>query len=286
MSAAVSISPAISRYSSSQKTEDIYSQYFSSPEKTERLIIVLHDYFDYHKRYRSLARNIARKGLGDVCLFDYRGFGMSGGSRGRIDSVEEMTRDLETVIREVRKIKPVNKITLLGIGIGGLISVDFLLNRKKEFCDCEFSQILVNPFLKLLQDTSQMMETFLGEMFHLKQFLPAYDVFDNNSNLKEAEKLFADPLAIKEINPSSFRSVKNKADEIKRNLYFLEDRTLFLVGVKGKISDNYMVKLFNKAMPVGYSEIKEYPQSGHDLLHDVEKDHVAKDILVWLENLS
>lgn len=286
MPVSANISSTINRVSTAGTPEEIYSVYYSSSEMSNRLVLILHDYFDYHKRYRDFAKYVVSELNFDVCLFDYRGFGMSGGKRGQIKSVESLSRDLETVLIEIRKNKSISKITLMGVGLGGLVSVDFLLNRKKNFCNCEFSQILINPFLKMKISNAQMLETFLGETFHLKQLMPMYKVFENNSDIEEAEKLFADPLAIKEIDPTVIKSIKSKAEDIKRNLYFIEDKTLLLIGAHGKICDNYMVKLFNKAMPVRYSELIEYDESGHDLLHDVERERVTKDILQWLKKLS
>lgn len=276
----------IQRLSLKSTSSEVFTKIYYHQEKSDHLIVILHDYFDYHKRYLNLKDNLQKEGAYDVGFIDFLGFGLSGGKRGEIHSAVNLRDSLENFLVLQSKDHHYQSLTLIGAGLGGLVCLDFFINRKLALPFKNYSQIVINPMLKIHHNIYQKIETFLASKLMLDLFIPEYDIFENCSDMKSAQELLSDPLAVKSMFPSSFEKIKKLSENVKKNMYFLENHTLFLIGARGKVVDNYLVRLFKKAMPETVASLQEYSQSGHDLLHDVEKDIVIKDIIKWLKSLD
>lgn len=109
-------------------------------------LIHIHDYGEHSGRHTHLLDLGSR--FYNLLQFDLRGHGQSGGSVKDIDDFRVMTRDLEDVISFLKSEYSIKKFSIIGHGLGGLITCDYLQNfAKKEFYPEKC--FLVSPLLYL-----------------------------------------------------------------------------------------------------------------------------------------
>jgi uncharacterized protein len=80
-----------------------------------------HEYIYSHRAYRQLATRLAQVGF-PVLRFDYYGCGDSGGEAEQGDLPQHL-RDISTAVCEMRKRSGVAKVCLVGLRVGGTLSM-------------------------------------------------------------------------------------------------------------------------------------------------------------------
>lgn len=78
------------------------------------------EYMRAHRAFRQLATTLAEKGL-HVLRFDYRGTGDSSGDSKGVTAAEWM-EDIEYAIQELKDMAGLQKVTLVGLRLGGLLA--------------------------------------------------------------------------------------------------------------------------------------------------------------------
>ncbi len=95
-------------------------------------LVVTHGLGEHQERHEYILKIFSQNF--NICLYDLRGHGKSGGERAYVESFRDFTRDLAVVLDYLRVNYSMNKYSLLGHSMGGLITSDFLQNTaKKEF---------------------------------------------------------------------------------------------------------------------------------------------------------
>ena len=65
----------------------------------------------------------------NICLYDLRGHGHSGGERGSVKKFSQFRRDLQSLLIYLRNSHEVNSFSLFGHSMGGLILCDFMQSK-------------------------------------------------------------------------------------------------------------------------------------------------------------
>lgn len=108
-------------------TKDQLSLFYREWKVEEEIanVVLVHGYTDHSGRYKKVAGHFIEKKI-NFFAFDLRGHGQSEGERTSINSFHEYIDDLKEFINHLDLKKPVY---LLGHSMGGLISVNYLLNQ-------------------------------------------------------------------------------------------------------------------------------------------------------------
>ncbi len=85
-------------------------------------LLLIHGLAEHGGRYHHVGRRLARRGI-DVVALDLRGFGLSGGPRAHLDSMDRMLDDVEDQLAELRPLG--RPMVLLGHSMGGLICSNY-----------------------------------------------------------------------------------------------------------------------------------------------------------------
>lgn len=101
-------------------------------------VLILHGYMEHGGRYRDVAHTLCAAGLAATAP-DVRGHGQSSGQRGRVDRFEDYLDDLALMLETLT---PNNRF-ILGHSHGGLIALDFVVQRKPALRGL----VVTNPFL-------------------------------------------------------------------------------------------------------------------------------------------
>ncbi|MEH6648783.1 MAG: alpha/beta hydrolase [Motiliproteus sp.] len=94
-------------------------------------LLIVHGYLDHHALYRHIIRYGLAHNL-DVIGFDLPGHGLSSGPRATIDSFNRYQRLLTTIIEQVHRWQPDQRLHLLGQSTGAAIINQYLLTADRE----------------------------------------------------------------------------------------------------------------------------------------------------------
>lgn len=95
-------------------------------------LIVTHGLGEHQERHEHILKLFSQNF--NICLYDLRGHGKSGGERAYVESFQDFTRDLGVVLDYLRQNFSMKIYSLLGHSMGGLITADYLQNfAKKDF---------------------------------------------------------------------------------------------------------------------------------------------------------
>ncbi len=110
---------------------EIYSQGWIPEDKPKGVICLVHGLGEHSSRYTQVARFFTDNSYA-VLTFDLRGHGKSGGARGHTPSVEAFLKDIDLLIQETEKRYPSLPRFLYGHSLGGILVLNYTLNRKPE----------------------------------------------------------------------------------------------------------------------------------------------------------
>ena len=92
-------------------------------------LIVTHGLGEHQERHEHILKLFSQNF--NICLYDLRGHGKSGGDRAFVETFQDFVRDLAVVLDYLRVNYSMNKYSLLGHSMGGLITADYLQNAAK-----------------------------------------------------------------------------------------------------------------------------------------------------------
>ena len=91
-------------------------------------LIALHGLGDHSGLYPMIGETLAPRGIA-VLTPDLRGNGRSPGQRGYIDAWDDLREDLGRLVERTRAEAPERPLFLLGMSLGGLVVLDYVLHR-------------------------------------------------------------------------------------------------------------------------------------------------------------
>jgi len=131
-------------------------------------VLMTHGYFENMKRYREVIERWNAQGI-LVAIYDLRGHGLSGGSRGGISRFEEYIDDEQSLLAELATDdawKALAPPMLFGHSLGGLISIHTALRTPDKIGGLALS----SPYLALVQEVPPV-KLIVGKL--LSRFVPA-----------------------------------------------------------------------------------------------------------------
>lgn len=234
-------------------------------------VIITHGVAEHSGRFAEFAEKLNTKGF-DVITYDIRGHGQSSGKRGAICNYKIYLEDLHSLVL-LEKNYSSNKIFLLGHSLGGIITNLYALNYDK-----------VDGTIIVASPTNYIKGTQFLRLFSYK-LIGGIKIKTNFSDPKLSHNAhnINDPLNLQYFKMSLVGEVMIRGmKHLIKGLPTYKVPTLILQGERDKLVPLDMTK---GSFDINGSKDKElltYEHSMHDLLHDVERDKVFKDIVKWL----
>ena len=110
----------------------------------EKNILLIHGLGEHSGRYKEFAEFFIKNGIG-VYALDLQGHGKSDGKRGHIKSFEEYLESVESSLIFIRKKFLETPIILFGHSLGGLIGLNFLIERESKEIE---SAVISSPWIE------------------------------------------------------------------------------------------------------------------------------------------
>ena len=263
------------------KGESGLSIFFRSlrPKEKPRAVVIIVPGFNAHSRYYAwVAEQLVAEGLA-VYAVDLRGRGSSDGERFYVENFEDYVRDVEAVVKVAKSREPNLPFFLLGHSAGGVVACLYTLDHQAELAGliCEsFAHELPAP------DFALAVFKGLGDLApHAHILHLPNERFSRDP--KAVEAMNNDPLIAHETQPTRTMAALVRADErLKKEFPLITLPVLILHGTVDKNTNPRGSQHFYDSVGSVDKTLKLYEGGFHDLLNDLDKQVVMRDIQEWV----
>jgi alpha-beta hydrolase superfamily lysophospholipase len=273
-------------FRSSHGPEMIYYKSLRPIDPPQLQLLFLHDFYDYHDRYWEMGQRL--KSLLpfqiDVTWMDFKGHGMSAGTRGHVDHFEDLTKDAHLLLNAIKKRDHHSPIAVIGQGLGGLVALKLIDQAPMDNSVINFS-VLLNPLINFGNPFIDMNESRLSKIFPTlrKLGLPMKIDFQRICNDEEKiHHLKSDPLMRSRISLGLLSELMKASHQIKKSSYYINSPTLFLAGEDDIFTNKDQLTAFIKGIPEHHATYRNYEGAKHDLANDKNREMMFNDISKWI----
>ena len=242
-------------------------------------LVALHGLGDHSGLYPMIGETLAAQGIA-VLTPDLRGNGRSPGLRGYIDTWSELREDLGGLVERTRAEAPGRPLFLLGMSLGGLVVLDYALQRPAGLRGV----IAMSPPLGTLGVPAPLMA--LGRV--LSRVWPRFSLetgMDLSGLARDpavVERVLADPLFHR-------RGTARLSTEVTRSIARIQaeaDRFAVPLLVQHGGADRMVPsdgsRRFVARVRHPDRRLIEYPGAYHALLADLDGKRVLADLAGWM----
>jgi alpha-beta hydrolase superfamily lysophospholipase len=257
---------------------NLYYQSWHPNDKTQAIIVIVHGLGGHSGIFDNLVQFLCDRAIA-VYSFDLRGHGRSCGQRGYINNWNEFRQDLRTFLQSIVTEERDLPLFLLGQSLGGTIALDYALH----YPDNLQGLILLSPALKV---SISPIKSLLGQIF--SRFIPRFTL-DTGFDLAAGSR---DPEVVAAYTLDSLRHTKGTArlatefyqtvDWIEANAVKLQVPLLILHGGADRVTMPQSSRRLFEIILLTDKEIREYPESYHELHSDLNYQEVFIDLENWL----
>jgi len=253
---------------------------FWRPLAQARGTVVIVPGFNSHSGYYQwVAEQLVAARLA-VYAIDLRGRGKSGGERFYVDDFADYVSDIAALVDLVNSREPGVSIFLLGHSAGGVGACLYALNHQTALRGliCEsFAYELPAPGFALAAIKGLSHVVPHAHVLQLKN-----EDFSRDPRIVQA--MNDDPLIAQESQPAETLAALIRADErLKESFPHFTLPLLILHGTADKAAKASGSEHFYKMAGSSDKTLKLYVGGFHDLLNDVGKNEVIRDITRWID---
>lgn len=223
-----------------------------------------------------------------VYAIDLRGHGLSGKSKGELESNEKIMKDLDNLVNLIKRENTDSEIYMMGVSMGGIYALGYALNYQAE--TKLTGLILVGAALKTHK--SQLIQ--FGNLLYLFPFLfnrhkPVVNLDKKRLEQSSDNQIFIssrrnDTLSIHKVSTDYLIKVHEMQKFCKRKS-LLDDLSIPVLiqhGGKDRIIALKGSYYIDKNLKNCRTEMIVYPRSTHSLFWDSDSARVFKDIIDWI----
>jgi alpha-beta hydrolase superfamily lysophospholipase len=255
----------------------IFNRSWQPEGKTRAVVVIVHGFNSHSGQYIWAGEQFAAKGLA-VYAIDLRG--RSEGERYYVEKIEDYTDDVATLVRTAKSENPGVPVFVLGHSAGGVVSCVYTLDHQSEIDGliCEsFAYDLPTPdiVLSFLKGLSYITK-------HTHVFTLHNEIFSRDPLV--VESMNNDPLIHGESQPVQTAKVLiDAASRLNKEFPLIKLPVLILHGTEDKATNPSGSQFFYDNAGSTDKTLKLYEGHYHDLLNDIDKEVVMKDITDWID---
>jgi|CXWL01.1.fsa_nt_gi alpha-beta hydrolase superfamily lysophospholipase len=244
-------------------------------------VILVHTLGDHHQSlpYRELTRQLSARGMA-VYAYDLRGHGQSPGTRVYIDRFSDYRDDLQAFIEEVERTAPQTPIHLVGLGLGGLIVLDYAQNRPAGLRGV----VAIAPWLEVA-GMPNWRRWLLARLAPIAPKLGVNAGMDFSAVARDqvaVRRYTSDPSFQRKITPRLTQEIGKAIAETQRMAAHLRLSVLLLQGSADTIAPATGSALLHANIGSWDKELRLYDGALHNLLIETERANVIDDIHHWI----
>lgn len=273
-----------SNFQSSTDKTNIFYQSWTKP-KAKKVLVIQHGFGEHSDRYKHILEKLKNDEF-NIYALDARGHGRSDGKRGHVDQFQYYVNDLMELIHIAKEKEKVEKVTLLGHSLGGVISLQYATEGFNQ--DHLQALILSSVAIKVKMDFEKEVKKFVGEI--LASFLPDTTI-DANLNVKflshdesEVKAYQEDKLVHGKISFQMGKNLFNLAKALYEKVGILRIPVMLIHGEEDGIADVNGSRDVFRLLSTEKKVIKTYPNLYHELMNELPNDRemVFKDLMEFI----
>ena len=256
----------------------LYYQSWHPPVTAKAVLVIVHGHGGHSGIFTRMINYLLERNYA-VYSFDLRGNGRSPGQRGYINNWAEFREDLTAFLELVTRENLDLPLFLIGQSLGGTIALDYVLRQSNSIKGL----ILMSPALGLGIASWKLL---LAQI--LSAILPhfALDAGIDISACSRDAKVVA---AAEQDSLRHSQGTARLATELLKTITWIKTYgtqlpipLLILHGGADRVTLPESSKTFFASLTLEDKERKEYPDSLHELHHDLNYPEVLADIADWL----
>ncbi len=243
------------------------------------VVVLVHGFNAHSGRYTWVAERLVANGLA-VYALDLRGRGKSDGERFYVDSFDDYSADVASLVAIAKSKEPGLPVFLLGHSAGGVTACLYTLDHQREL-----SGLICESFAHELPAPEFALEILKG----LSHIAPHAHVLklkneDFSRDPTVVASMNADPLIANEVQPTQTVAALVRADaQLKKGFPTIALPVLILHGTADKAAKPSGSQHFYDSAGSADKTLKLYDGYFHDPLSDVGKEVVLADIQGWMD---
>ena len=250
------------------------------PTGSSRAIVAMVPGFNSHSGYfKWVGEQFAANGLAAYAV-DLRGRGKSEGERFYVNNISEYISDVDLMVQTAKSRQPGLPLFLLGHSAGGVISCVYTLEHQEEL-----TGLICESFAFQVPAPDLALQAFKG----LSHLAPHAHLFKlkNEHFSRDPEVVKAmneDPLIANESQSVEMVAEMVRADErLKREFPLIKLPVFIIHGTSDNVTKYAGSQFFYDTAGSKDRTLGLYEGHYHDLLNDLGKEMVMKDIQDWLD---
>jgi lysophospholipase len=236
---------------------------------------------DHSGRYERTAEDLARYGFASFA-FDLRGHGGSEGRRGHVRSFGVYLQDVDRFRRELDGFLPRSLPRfLLGHSMGGLIA----LRYQEEYPLAFRGAVISAPWLATAMPLPRWQVTVAPALARIAPALPMSNRIaarDLSHDQAVVDAYRADPLVHDRITPRLFAEASHAMGLVLQRSDRLCSPLLFLIPGADRVVDAQRTLQLARQLPPHLTTVRLYPGMYHEVLNEVERPAVLRDVREWM----
>jgi acylglycerol lipase len=247
--------------------------------KTRGVVVIVPGFNSHSGYYQWVADQFTAVGLAAYAV-DLRGRGKSDGERFYVQEFADYVSDVASLVTLVKPREPRLPVFLLGRSAGGVVACIYTIEHQQELAG-----LICESFAHQVPAPDFALAVFKG----LSHVAPHAHVLrlkneDFSRDPEAVRAMNADPLIAHETQPTQTLAEMVRADErLKKEFPLITLPVLILHGTADKATRPSGSQLFFDTTGSKDKTLKLYDGHFHDLLNDVGKETVMKDITAWIE---
>lgn len=244
-------------------------------------VLMLHGYADHLGRYRALRDALVAEGFG-VHAYDQRGHGRTPGARGHVRQFSDYLDDFDRGLARMRTQAGNTRAFVIGHSHGGLEALAALQRRAAPLVD---GLVLSSPYLALAFAPPAWkagMAKALQGIFPAMRVPLDLDLAALSRDEAWVRTTNADPLYNRVGTPRWFVESSRAQAEVLARGAAIQVPVLMLLGTDDRIASATVARQFFDTLGTKDKTLREYPGMRHELLNEVGKEEVFRDICRWI----
>jgi acylglycerol lipase len=251
------------------------------PNNPKAIVILSHGYAEHSSRYHHFASYLVENSFA-VYALDHRGHGRSEGERANVKVFSEYVSDLGKFVTGVREKHPTLKRFLLGHSMGGAIAAQFAIEQPNTLNGL----LLSSPYLINAVSVPAPLMAVSGFVSKVLPGLPTIKL--------DSKDISRDPAVVKayDTDPLNYRGgtkARFGSELLNAGKYVLSRASainlpiLIMIGTSDKIASPEGGKQLFNSLGSSDKTLKSYDGFYHEIINEIGKEQVYKDIVDWLQ---
>ena len=262
---------------------NLYYQSWHQEQKVKAVVVIVHGLGGHSENHRNTIRYLIDRAFA-VYTYDQRGHGRSPGQRGYINSWTELREDLVAFLELVTSETKDFPCFLLGHSLGAAVVLDYGLRIKNPQAQIQGIIAMTPPLGEVGVPKWRLT---IGRI--LSGIYPRFSLdLGMDCSLSSRDRLAVEACTKDTLRHS--RGTARMATEFTKTVNWINAHAsawqlplLILYGGQDKVTLPESNRLFFEKITFADKEIKEYPDSYHELQNDLNYQEVLTDIADWLE---